>query len=128
MSDDHKNLKDLDEKIKKMRGAKDDAAKQTASSDEEKDDMRMGIRAGTELVVTIAAGTLIGYYLDQWLDTAPVFLIIFVLAGIGAGFFNIYRITEGAGSQVGFAPLHKNKKQGTKPAENENEHDRNDRQ
>jgi len=113
------NLNDLDEKIRQFKEKGQTGKKIETDKDAEANNMRLGIRAGTELLVTIGAGVLIGYFLDQWLGTKPLFLIIFMLAGVGAGFMNIYRITQNMGSQVGFAPLHKEKKQGTNTAEND---------
>lgn len=50
----------------------------------------MGISMGLSLVI----GLIIGYYLDQWLQTQPVFFFIFMLLGIVAGFKNIYIILK----------------------------------
>jgi len=50
----------------------------------------MGISMGLSLVI----GLLIGYYLDKWLQTQPVFFFIFLLFGIVAGFKNIYIILK----------------------------------
>ena len=34
---------------------------------------------------------LLGYYLDKWLNTKPVFIIIFILLGVVGGGYNAYR-------------------------------------
>jgi ATP synthase protein I len=47
---------------------------------------------GLYLLVAIALGVAIGYYLDRWLHTAPWFLVIFLTAGVFAGFRNMYRL------------------------------------
>ena len=47
---------------------------------------------GLYLLVAIAFGVGIGYYLDRWLHTAPWFLVIFLIAGVIAGFRNMYRL------------------------------------
>jgi ATP synthase protein I len=47
---------------------------------------------GLYLLVALALGVGIGYYLDRWLGTAPWFLVIFILAGLFAGFRNMYRL------------------------------------
>ena len=47
---------------------------------------------GLYLLVALALGVVIGYYLDRWLGTAPWFLVIFILAGLFAGFRNMYRL------------------------------------
>ncbi|MGC1401304.1 MAG: AtpZ/AtpI family protein [Thermodesulfobacteriota bacterium] len=35
-----------------------------------------------------------GYYLDKWFQTSPVFFLIFMVLGIVAGFRNIYVIMK----------------------------------
>lgn len=54
-------------------------------------------RAGTiglHMVSGVAVGGGIGYFLDQWLDTSPLLLIIFLILGILAGFNNVYKDTQ----------------------------------
>jgi F0F1-type ATP synthase assembly protein I len=41
--------------------------------------------------VTIVLCTLVGYWLDNWLNTGNVLLIIFVMFGAVAGFVNLIR-------------------------------------
>jgi ATP synthase protein I len=50
----------------------------------------MGISMVLALVIAIA----IGYYLDKWFQTSPVFFLIFMVLGIVAGFRNIYVIMK----------------------------------
>ena len=52
----------------------------------------VGLRVGVELVAALAVGVGIGWLLDRWLHTKPVFLAIFLLLGGAAGVRNIYRI------------------------------------
>jgi len=47
---------------------------------------------GIMFPASIAVGVAIGYFLDQWLNTAPYLLIVFTLYGIAAGFRNLLRI------------------------------------
>ena len=49
---------------------------------------------GISLVVSILIGLAMGYYLDQWLDTRPVFTLIMLLIGIISGFRNVYILTK----------------------------------
>jgi ATP synthase protein I len=46
---------------------------------------------GWLVVLPIVAGALLGHLLDKWLGTAPVFLIVFLLTGLGAGFYGAYK-------------------------------------
>jgi ATP synthase protein I len=53
--------------------------------------MGLAFRITTEFVAAVAVGVGIGWLLDNWLDTKPWFLILFVLLGAVAGFLNVYR-------------------------------------
>lgn len=52
----------------------------------------VGLRVGVELVAALAVGVGIGWLLDRWLHTKPIFLAIFVLLGGAAGVRNVYRV------------------------------------
>ena len=49
---------------------------------------------GICMVASILIGMAMGYYLDQWLGTAPWMLLIFLGFGIVAGFRNIFILTN----------------------------------
>ena len=52
-----------------------------------------GMRASAELIGGIAAGSLIGWYLDKWLGTEkPVMFVLFFLLGAAAGILNVIRV------------------------------------
>jgi ATP synthase protein I len=65
----------------------------------------LGIRVLSEFIAGIIAGGGIGWLLDDWLGTRPVFLLVFMTLGIITGFWNVYRIAAkptgpaGGGSQ-----------------------------
>ncbi|MBI3584301.1 MAG: AtpZ/AtpI family protein [Nitrospinae bacterium] len=50
---------------------------------------------GIQLVVSIFIGLTIGVYLDNKFGTTPIFIFIFLLFGIAAGFINLFRVTKG---------------------------------
>jgi ATP synthase protein I len=52
----------------------------------------MGISMALAIVIAIA----IGYYLDKWFQTSPLFFLIFMILGIIAGFRNVYIIMKRA--------------------------------
>ena len=49
---------------------------------------------GICVVVSILIGMVMGFYLDQWLGTAPWMLLIFLGLGIVSGFRNIFILTN----------------------------------
>jgi ATP synthase protein I len=53
---------------------------------------------GIALVVSVAIGYFIGAAIDRYFHTAPVFTIIFIFLGIGAGFLNVFRTLRKYGS------------------------------
>jgi ATP synthase protein I len=52
----------------------------------------IGLRVGVELFSALAVAVAIGWGLDRWLHTMPLFLIIFVLLGGAAGVANLWRM------------------------------------
>lgn len=44
-----------------------------------------------EVIVVVGVFTALGYFLDLWLGTNPIFLIVFILVGVFAGIYNLIR-------------------------------------
>ena len=65
-------------------------------NDNEKKGSFMGnaFKLGTELVASVAVGTIIGFILDNWFDTKPWFIIIFFFIGVIAGILNVIRVAN----------------------------------
>jgi ATP synthase protein I len=54
--------------------------------------MGLGFRVASELVAGVLVGGGMGWALDRWLGTSPMFLIAMLLLGMVAGFWNVYRL------------------------------------
>jgi ATP synthase protein I len=54
--------------------------------------MGVGLRVGVELVSALAVAVAIGWALDRWLHTLPLFLCLFVVLGGAAGVANVWRL------------------------------------
>jgi ATP synthase protein I len=54
--------------------------------------MSLGFRVLSEFVAAVIVGAFIGWQLDIWLGTTPAFLLVFLMFGTAAGFWNVYRI------------------------------------
>ncbi|MBT3170780.1 MAG: AtpZ/AtpI family protein [Rhodospirillaceae bacterium] len=55
---------------------------------------------GIEMAATLVVGGGVGWYLDQWLDTKPWLLIVFLFLGIGAGLSNAFRLARRYSAEV----------------------------
>lgn len=51
-------------------------------------------RIASDLIAGPLVGGFIGWWLDNWLQTAPIFLIILFLLGLAAGFLNVIRTAQ----------------------------------
>jgi ATP synthase protein I len=49
------------------------------------------MQVGAELLAAMVVGAGIGWLLDWWLATLPLFLLVFFFLGAGAGMFNVFR-------------------------------------
>ena len=59
-------------------------------------------RVGTELLAGLIIGAGLGWTVDQWINSTPLFLIIFFLLGGIAGIYNLWRVLTGKGFKIGF--------------------------
>jgi ATP synthase protein I len=56
--------------------------------------MGIAFRLVTELVAGLVVGGGIGFLLDKWLGTGPIFLLIFFVLGVAAGTLNVFRTAK----------------------------------
>lgn len=116
---DEQKLSELDEKIKAAKNVSKinpQPTKPENNSTTQSDNMSQGMRASMEFVVSVVGGTLIGVWIDTYFGTKPLFLIALFFLGVITGFVNIWRVTEGHGSAIGFKNLNKDKQSEDKDA------------
>jgi ATP synthase protein I len=84
------SLEDFDARLEQAR-----PAKRTGTDGPDDPPPRLefgsGLQAGIEVVAGVGVGALIGWALDRWLGTTPLFLIVFFMLGAAAGVLNAYR-------------------------------------
>jgi len=50
------------------------------------------ISVGTMLSSTVIAGFLLGYWVDGWLETSPIFMVVFGGLGLVGGFLKVFKL------------------------------------
>jgi ATP synthase protein I len=83
-------LKDLSDRIAAEK-SEQVAAGQPSNRYDGAKDYSKGYRLASEFVAGVLVGGLIGYGLDYLTGTLPLFLIVFLLLGFGAGILNMSR-------------------------------------
>lgn len=92
------DLKKLDERIKSFK--KKDASRNSIANESDFSRFsRIGFRVGTEMLSGVLAGGAIGYFLDDWFQTKPLWLVVFLFLGGAAGVLNVYRFAKGEEKQ-----------------------------
>ena len=107
--DDKRALDELDQRLNKAREQVQDPLKQASSKNSEKGGpLGLAFRVSVEIVSAVAIGVGIGWLLDDWLDTRPWLMLVFIVLGFSAGILNVYRMALGFGYAPGYAKPDKN--------------------
>ena len=86
---DNERLEMIDRRLDMMQAQRDEKDRLSRSA------LPKGIaaiigRVATELVAGVVVGTFIGWALDRWLDTSPLFLLVMFFFGAIAGMLNVW--------------------------------------
>lgn len=100
-----KRLKDIERRINAMQQEKQKGDQPSRSALPKGMGAIMG-RVATELVAGVIVGAFIGWVLDNWLGTSPLFLLVLFFLGAIAGMLNVWRIFTGRGLAVGYFDEH----------------------
>jgi ATP synthase protein I len=89
-------LSDLDDRLRRLRERTPKEEEQTDEGAGPPTQSAYGFafRVGVEMVAALAVGGGIGWLLDRWLGTMPIFLLIFFLLGAAAGLLNVFRAAK----------------------------------
>jgi F0F1-type ATP synthase assembly protein I len=90
------DLGDLSKKIEAARSAQNPDVPKKKSQKRN----NAGAQAGMEFVLCIAFASFIGYQLDQWLNSLPLFLIGMFIFGTAAGFWSLYKYSQSQGKRT----------------------------
>jgi ATP synthase protein I len=83
-------LKEIKDKVKKIKSEieKEEFEKKNVSP------LGVAMKMGTEFVAAVFVASLIGFYIDKWLETTPIFILIFFIIGSVAGILNVVRSSK----------------------------------
>ena len=90
MTDDKKpsdSTQDIKNRIQDFKDIHEDTTPKTPQNQ----GMGVGLRMATDMVAGVLVGLFVGYNLDSWLNTKPLFLLIFLIIGMVAGLLNVIR-------------------------------------
>ena len=104
---DKQRLAEIDRRLEKMQAQREEKERPGRSALPEGMAAIMG-RVATELVAGVVVGAFIGWALDRWLDTSPLFLLVMFFMGAIAGMLNVWRVLTGRGLAAGYFDEHKN--------------------
>jgi len=92
------SLDDLQKKIDEANALKG-LKKEGEPEEEQPQNMGAALQVGIELVSGVAVGAFVGYFIDHWLGTMPLFFILCFFLGAAAGWRNLVRqARKGTGS------------------------------
>ena len=103
---DNKRLEDIERRIQAMQGAQDQDRHVSKSALPDGVGAIMG-RVATELVAGVMLGAFLGWLLDRWLETSPLFLVLMFFLGAMAGMLNVWRVFTGRGLATGYFDEHR---------------------
>jgi ATP synthase protein I len=86
---DRKRLDDLDSRLRAAR--KGPERPRPGSTQRE---MSFAYRVMVEMIAGLGFGAFVGWWLDRWLGTTPILLVVMILLGFAAGVMNAYRVSQ----------------------------------
>ena len=99
-------LADIDRRLDKLQAQREQQDWRRRTALPEGTAAIMG-RVATELVAGVVVGAFIGWALDRWLETSPMFLVVMFFLGSIAGMLNVWRVLTGRGMAAGYFEEHK---------------------
>ncbi len=110
-SEEKQGLDDIDARLRQAREGRDKPSKLAMRLKAPPGNaLGLAFRVSVELVSALAVGLGIGWLLDQWLETAPWLMLVFLILGGAAGILNVYRMAKGMGYADGYDTLNNDKK------------------
>ena len=94
-------LTELSNKLEEFKSTEKNSKTSGGKTFKDLSPLSQGMRIGLEFGSAVIIALIIGFYLDKWLSTSPLMLIIFLFLGFGSGFLNIYRTINDIETSIG---------------------------
>lgn len=115
--DDRERLNKLGSRLSALHQAEAEKEQAYQATRASSSSMGIGMRIGIELIVATLAGVALGWFIDQKLNTKPIFMLAFSVLGFTAGVMDVLRILKGLDSAVGYGRATREKNERDKQAE-----------
>jgi len=98
------SLNDLDRRLKEAQARRQAEKDREAKGKGRAADtgIGLGFRIAVDMLAALLVGVGLGLVLDRWLNTVPLFLILFLFLGGAAGILNAYRTATRQSMAVGY--------------------------
>lgn len=97
----------LEERIKAFEGRQTERQARVEKAHMPAEGMALAGRVAVELVAGLAMGSALGWALDNFFGTSPLWLVVLFFVGAVAGMVNVWRIATGRGMAAGYFDEHK---------------------
>ena len=84
-----KNLKEISTRLEIAK--KNLKKNQTINKGSNAASLGKALKISTEFVAAVLVGSTLGFILDNWFDTKPVFITCFFFVGVAAGILNVIK-------------------------------------
>ena len=87
------SLKALDAKLKAAR-ERNEGPESASGPSEGQSGLGYGSRLSVEIIASLLAGLGLGWTIDHFAGTQPLFMLIFMFLGLGTGIYNVMRLSR----------------------------------
>ena len=96
----------LADRISELENRKSKLQEKTAKAHMPAEGMALAGRVATELVAGIVVGGALGWALDEFFGTSPLWLVVLFFLGAIGGMMNVWRLATGRGMAAGYFDEH----------------------
>ena len=95
------SIEDVSARLKAMQEAVADKKETERETGESAQGLGVGFRIGIEMVAGVLVGAGLGWFIDDKLNTKPIFMLALIAVGFAASMLNVLRILRNLDEAVG---------------------------